>query len=136
MSLTLFIHKATQASAVQLLANDFSQTGEMGTVYSGVKFDQDGLLYARQSNGGWSAFGTWLLNGTNSDYYINRTINSGTLTGDAGTGSSITLGTDRVYDIQRTSGGTSTAQVDFEIVLVSGDVVQTGISYSFLASRE
>ena len=123
MSLTFFINQGASASVVALPSNGFNTFGlsgsiysgvKSGVIYSGVKFAADGMIYERQAAGGWSSIGTWLLNGTNSDFYIVRTIDSGTLTTDAGAGP-LVLSTDREYDVQQSSVGTKTTFVSFEI---------------------
>jgi len=134
MSLTLFIGgSGATPTGVHFISHVFVKAGTGGTVYSGLKIDADGDLYERQPGGGWSSFGTWLLSGTNSAFYVNRTINSGSLVTDSGTGSSIILSTDRTYDVQRTGQGGDISQVDFEIALVSDDSVVASISYTFHA---
>jgi hypothetical protein len=115
-------------TGVQLAGNNFRSQGS-GTVYSGLKLDSDGSAYERQPGGGWSRVFTWLFSGTNSAYYVNRTIVSGSLTTDAGTGSSITLGTDRIWDIQET--GDTFVTVNFELALVSDDSVVASRTYDF-----
>lgn len=47
-------------------------------------------------------------------YYVDRTVNSGSLD-LSDSGSCVEITTTRAYGIQRTSAGTDTAQVDFEI---------------------
>jgi hypothetical protein len=56
----------------------FGQTVWPTTAWAGIKFDSDGNLYERQEIGGaWSRYGVWLVNGTASNYYLSRTIDSG-----------------------------------------------------------
>ena len=128
MSLIPFIGGSAAATptGVQLLANDFTSQGS-GTVYSGVKFDADGGVYERQPSGAWSRVYTWLLSGTNSDFYIVRTISSGTLTTDDGAGP-LVLSTDRTYDIQASRD--KDTFVNFEIQNVGTDVLASR-SYQF-----
>ncbi len=116
-------------------SNGFITISEsFGTAYSGAKFASDGQVYERQAGGGWSNIGSWLLNGTNSDFYVIRTINSGSLTTDAGAGP-LQLNTDRVYDIQRTTDGESRAAIEFSIVDSGETVVYANRQYNFNVLR-
>jgi len=119
MSLMPQIMGGDPGDSANLPANEFFTQGFEGTAYSGVKFDNDGNIYERQYGGGWSSIGAWLLNGVNTAFYIAASINSGTLTTDAGAGP-LQLNTDRVYDVQRTSDGEKLCIVSFRIV-DSGD---------------
>lgn len=101
--------------SVTIVQSNFETSGIFsGPSYSGVKFDSDGNMYMRQAAGGWSSIGGWLLKGTNSNYYLQRVVNTGTLTSDAGDG--VQLNADRIYDIQEAAPFTTkTATVTFEI---------------------
>lgn len=133
-------HKDTQGSvtnAVQvppLLT--FGRALASGTVYSGAKFDADGSIYARAATGAWQLVATWLVAGSAATYYLSRTIDSGTLTTDAGAGP-LQMNTDREYDIQKSSGlGVRTAMVSFSISNdVSGTPVVASGTYSFEVER-
>ena len=98
-----FSHYATQGDpggTVIILNSNFNTFGLFsGPSYSGVKFAIDGNMYRRQAAGGWSSIGAWLLKGVASDYYVQRVVESGTLTTDDGDG--VQLTTDRIYDIQQ-----------------------------------
>ena len=133
MSLTFFINTGVSASVVALPSNSFNTHGTSGTIYSGVKFAADGNIYERQPGGGWSNIGAWLLNGTNSDFYIARGTPTGTLTTDAGAGP-LVLSTDRTYDVQRSTDGTNQSSVSFEIQNVGTDILAIR-TYSFLALK-
>jgi len=138
MSLTLFMHGGTVSAAVQVPAPiSFERVAVNTRVYSGVKFDADGDVYARDgTTGGWNKEATWLLAGTVGSYYLSRTIDSGLLTTDAGAGP-LVMSTDRIYDRQ-VAGGilTVNATVTFDISSdVSGSpIVATG-TYFFEATR-
>jgi len=121
----------------QLLANDFTTEGFTGTVFSGVQFHSNGLIYERQAAGGFSSFGAWLVNGTNSDFYLRRTIDSGTLDTDSGgtPGDLRQMNTTRTYDIQRATNGEKEASVTFTIVDVGDTVVYASRTYDFFLSR-
>ena len=107
MSLIQTLHGGVVTAAVHLPANAFVSTGGTLPIYSGLKIDADGGLYERAPAGGFNRFATWLLKGTASTYYVQRTIIDGSLTTDPGTGW-LQLNTDRIYDIQ-TSAAEETA---------------------------
>lgn len=131
-------HTGTGGDAATVPAASFARTGDV-TVYSGVKFDADGDVYARSALGGWQQVGTWLLNGTNSDFSVARTINSGSLTTDAGAGD-LQLNSDRSFDIQNsTPSSESTATVTFVISnwnAGSPNVTYSTRAYTFTATAE
>ena len=129
MSLLFFTLGGGTPTGVQLLANNFRTFGIGGAVYSGVKFAADGGVYERQSGGGWSRVFTWLLTGTNSDFYVVRTIATGGLTTDAGAGQQ-QLDADIEFDVQQVGVGQAVAGVYFEIQNV-GTTVLASISYDF-----
>lgn len=72
-----------------LIDGQFSRYGDYPIdvyVRAGIRFHQDGKIYFQEVSGIWQASGySWLLNGTNSDYYLKRTHVSGdTLLVDSG----------------------------------------------------
>jgi len=86
-----------------------------GTAHSGVKLDLAGVLSTINAQGGFSAVsGEWLLSGSASSFFVQRTIISGTLEVDPGTGF-LQLNADRIYDNQKESAGIKTTVVFFEI---------------------
>jgi len=121
----------------QLLANDFTTQGFTGTIYSGLKLDADGNAYERQAAGGWSSIGAWLVNGTNSDFYVRRTIDSGSLTTDAGgsVGDLRQLSTDRIWDVQKLNNGEKETNVTFTIVNSADNAIFATRTYNFFANR-
>ncbi len=132
----MFINQGASTEVVQFVSHNFSRVGETGTIYSGVKLDNDGNLYARQAAGGYTSIGSWLLNGVNSGFFVTRVIDSGTLTTDAGAGP-LVLSTDREYDVRRSGAGTKTATVSFEISDdVSGAPIRAMITYVFTATKD
>ena len=136
MSLIQFIHQGPTAEAAQLIEHDFFRSGPAGTIYSGVKFDDDGNIYARQTGGGWSSLGAWLLNGANTGFFVKRNVDSGTLTTDGGAGP-IVLSSDRIYDVQISVNGIKTTTVSFEISNdVSGSPILAMITHVFTAEKE
>lgn len=119
----------------QIIPNDFVTQGFSGTVFSGVKFDADGNIYERQTAGGWSSIGAWRLSGAASTFYVSRTIDTGSLTTDAGAGP-LQMNTDRIYDIQRTSDGEDISRITFSISDdVSGSPVIANRTYMFNVIR-
>ena len=135
MSLMPTLHDGTATAAIVLPSNVFFTSTSTGTCYSGLKIGSDGNLYERQAVGGWSRFGTWLFIGTAANYYVQRTVNSGSLTTDAGgpVGSGLQLNADRIYDVQ-TSYSDKTTTVKFEIATESaGTTIVATRSYTFFA---
>lgn len=110
MSLLRFLMGNTFADTVTIRTTNYQRGQTNPICYSGVKFDADGNQYARQSNGGWSSLGSWLVKGSAGNYYIQRTVNAGTLTTDGGDG--VLLSTDRIYDVQQTINGVTTPTVE------------------------
>ena len=136
MSLLLFIGGSIGTGAGQLPVHNFYRESSTSTVYSGVKFGSDGNVYARQSGGGWSKIGTWLTDGTNSNFTITRTT-VGTLTTDAGAGP-LALSSDRTYDVQDSTLSTTpavTASVTFTLDKVSPSATLAIRTYVFEALR-
>ena len=138
MSLMRTILQSVADNTVSIPNTNFANFDpESGPIYSGVKFDNDGKVYKRQKNGGWSSYGTWLVKGAAGSYYIQRTIDSGTLTTDGTDG--VVLSTDRIYSIlQSTPYATKTATVTFEISTdAPGTTVVAGpVSMTFSAFFE
>lgn len=135
MSLINVLHAGTASFAVALSSNSFATSLGSGTCYSGLKIDADGNLYERNAAGGWSRFGTWLFIGTAANYYVQRTVASGSLTTDAGgpAGSGLQLNADRIYDVQ-TGFGEKEAVIKFEIATESaGTTIVATRSYTFFA---
>jgi len=95
---------------------DYHNTGVEVDTYSGVRFAADGNMYAFQAAGGLTNIGSWLVSGTIADYYVVSTIDSGTLSADAGRGP-LQLNTNRdFYCLDTTySGGSVTAECTFTL---------------------
>lgn len=73
------------AAAVQLPAVDTSNSGNFpGFVYAGLRFDSDGYIYRMDAAGNWQQDSAWLLSGAAADYWLHRTITTGTLDNDDG----------------------------------------------------
>jgi len=79
------------------------------------RVDNDGLEYESDNQGNYSASsGQWLDRGLNSEVWVERTVNSGTLDTDTIGGSRVVCSTDRIVGITRGSAGTDTANVTLE----------------------
>jgi hypothetical protein len=86
----------------------------VGTATSNVKCDSDGDWYESSNTGGYSTSeGEWLKSGVNSDVWVQRTINLGTLTTDPGAGRWI-CSTDREYGVERATQGSKSCTLTFE----------------------
>lgn len=122
----------------QLLTNGFFTQGFDVTIYSGVKFNANGDIEERQATGGgWSKFGSWLVGGTNTTFWLRRSIGSGSLTTDAGgsVGDLRQMDTTRIYDVQKNNNGTKICVVTFSIVNAADNAVFATRSYTFEANR-
>ena len=122
----------------QLPGNEFFNEGFDVTIYSGVQFNANGDIEERQATGGgWSKFGSWLVSGTNTTFYLRRAIDSGSLTTDAGgsIGDLRQMDTTRVYDVQKSNNGTKICVVTFSIVNAADNAVFATRSYTFEANR-
>ncbi len=137
----MLVHQAWESegavTGVNIVSTTIISFSTSGTVYSGVRFGSDGVLYRFQPNGGVSALPLqWLLSGTASDYYVSRTVGSGTLDVDAGAGP-LQLNANRDYNIQNSMIGIETAEVFFEIASdVSGSPVVGEGTITFQAEKE
>lgn len=107
--------EGTGAATVILKDRTISNFRTSGTCHSGIKLGLNGILSTIQNDGGFSAIiGEWLVNGTAANFYVQRTIISGTLEVDTGAGF-LQLNADRTYDNQKSSAGIKTTVVFFEI---------------------
>lgn len=103
-----------------------------GTCSAGIKVDADRTLYRQQANGGWSAIsGEWLMRGVSSDFYVSMSVDSGSLTLDAGAGP-LQLNTDRIYNLDQVGIGSSTVTITLSISDdVSGSPVVASAQFTF-----
>jgi hypothetical protein len=124
--------EGTVSDTIKITDRTVSNFRATGTCHSGVRFGTSGVLSSFQANGGVSAIsGEWLVSGTASGFYLQRTIISGTLEADPGTGFK-QLNTNRDYDNQKSSAGTKTTVVFFEISSdVSGSPVVDTATMTF-----
>ena len=124
-------------AGVTLPDADTNNTTSSGICYAGLRFDNDGYVYERSPTGVWQNTGAWLLDGAAGDYYLWRTINTGTLTTDDGDGNILSTG-DLDFDIQNsTEWFTRRCSITFKI---SDDAPGANIivskTYSYVAYRE
>lgn len=102
-------------AAVKLTSRTVANFDPIGPCASGVSFDIDGVLSEIQAGGGLSAIiGEWLLTGAASAFFIQRTIITGTLEEDPGTGF-LAMSSIRRYENNKASDGLKVTEVFFEI---------------------
>lgn len=77
---------------------EYQQISSLKPCNAGIKIDADGSVYTKSNNGVWQVVATWLLVGPNTAWWVSRTIDSGTLTTDAGAGP-LVCSSDREYSI-------------------------------------
>ncbi len=111
---------AVATNVVSLSNHIVSNSRPNGICFAGVKFDADGILYLINQDLSYSAVvGEWLVNGTNSTFYLSRTVNSGTLTADGGTIQQ--LNGDQEYYVSQSILGSNPASVTFSIYDNNGE---------------
>jgi len=122
------------SNTVKITDRTVAQFRASGTCQSGIRLGSSGVLSTIQGNGGFSAVsGEWLISGTASGFYVQRTIISGTLEVDPGSGFK-QLNANRDYDNQKSSAGTKTTVVFFEISSdVSGVPVVDTATHTFIS---
>lgn len=105
MSLMHTLHGGDPGDSAQL--PDVYETNLRGITpcYAGIRLGADGNVYSQLRNGNWSNVGQWLLSGAAADFSVVRTLNSGSLTTDAGAGP-LALSSDRTYSISNSTWGT------------------------------
>jgi len=134
MSLTLFIHAGASGNVVLLPFANLNTQGIFGTIFSGLVFGSDGNIKKLQANGTETNVGAWLLSGSAGDFTLVSTIDSGSLTADAGR--SVTMGSDRAFNVQQSVDGTKLATVTYDIELTASPGVSlVNRSYNFRAVR-
>ena len=122
------IHSGVGGNAAILPGPCDSNFRSQKPCYAGVKLDSDGGLYCMTPDGQWSFVDSWLLTGANTVHQVVRTIDSGTLSTDAGAGP-LALSSDRSYEIINASWSTvKTTLITLELQLVSDS--------SFVDSRQ
>jgi len=116
--------------------HNFTTLGTGVDTYSGVRFAADGQMYAFQTEGGTTNIGSWLVSGTNSDFYVVSTIDAtggDGLDTDAGRGP-LQLNADRDFYCKDTttnsSADTATLTFTIEDVATTDFAGPTPLSFS------
>jgi len=109
--------EAVASDTVNITDRTVSNVRIGGTCHSGIKLALTGLLSTINATGGFSGIsGEWLVSGTASTFFVQRTLISGTLEADPGTGF-LQLNADRIYDNQKASAGQKTTEVFFRDIV-------------------
>lgn len=99
-------------------ANSDYSNSTAAPVYAGAYLKNDGEEYAYDASGGGgegTSLGSWLEGGAVADYYVRRTINSGTLNHvDAGSGW-LQLNTSRGFAVKQQSASTTPGQANITL---------------------
>ncbi len=84
--------------------------------FAGTEFNSDGVENRRDKDDGTHpgvTRGTWLDSGLNSEVWVERTINSGTLDNDSGAGR-LVMSTSRQFGVNRQTEGTGSANLTID----------------------
>jgi len=107
--------EGSSSDTVVLNDRDIIRFAVSGTVQSGIQLNLSGVLFLYQANGGLSQVtGEWLVSGTASTFFVQRTIIDGTLETDPGAGF-LQLNVTRDYINKKSTQGTKITNVFFEI---------------------
>ncbi len=102
---------------------------DTGSIVSArVKWDEDGDLYESAPDGTYSgATETWLDSGLNSQVWVERTIDNGSLTTDTIGAGRVVMSTQRVLGVTRAVGGLTSADgtVSFYDAASGGRLLRT-----------
>lgn len=122
---------------VKLTDRTVSRVNPSDPCHSGIQANSSGVLNEVQNNGGLSAvIGEWLVKGSPSGFYIQRTIVSGTLETDPGAGF-LQMNTSRLYENILTIGDRKITVVFFEISSdVGGVPVIATATHTYESLRE
>ena len=99
-----------------------------GVVYARIKWDADGDVYESFANGSYgSSSDTWLDNGTTSQVWVQRTIDSGTLNLDTIGASRVAMTSDRQLGVERSPTGSKAANgtISFYDASSGGNLLRT-----------
>ena len=112
------------------------QAGFSGTIHSGIQLNSSGVLFTYQANGGTSQIsGEWLVRGTASTFFVQRTITDGTLETDAGAGF-LQLNSSRNYINEKSTTGSKSTTVFFEISSdAGGTTIVATATMTFVSER-
>ncbi len=124
------------AAFVNVTDRSINSARASGTCHSGIRVGSDGILYKIQANGGFSAIsGEWLPVGIPANFYVQKTILSGTLEVDPGAGF-LQCNTNRDYDNQKSSAGTKVTEIFLEFSSdVSGVPIVDTATYTFTSEQ-
>jgi hypothetical protein len=137
MFLNTGLIRPVAGTPVQLPGINFNTDGTNNPVYSGVRFDSDGKIYKTDAAGNWQYAADWLLDGAASDYYLWRTIESGTFTQDDGDGNQLNTGDLDYYLTNSVDWFFRTGSITFKISDDSaGSNILVTRLYSFSAYHE
>lgn len=104
----------TASAFVNITDRSITNFREEGTCHSGVRVGSSGVLFSIQANGGFSSIsGEWLGSGSAAGFFVQRTILSGTLEVDPGTGF-LQCNVNRDYDNQKSSAGVKVTEIFLE----------------------
>ena len=130
---------APSSSAVKLNSRTVDNFIVDETCHSGLRTLTTGVAQTIQANGGFSAIiGEWLLTGPSSDFFMKRTIISGALEVDSGSGGGfVQMNNTLTYDNQKASVGIKTTVVFFEISSdMSGSPIVDTATMTFISEQE
>lgn len=104
--------------------------------HAGVKLGSNGVLSTINAFGGFNPIeGEWLITGTAANFYVKRTIVSGTLDTDPGPGF-LQLNTDRIYELIRDIDGTGNTVLFLEFSSdASGVPIVASATYDITAEQ-
>jgi hypothetical protein len=108
------------------------------TCHAHVKCDSDGSWYESSKTGAYSgAEGAWLTSGLNSEVWIERTVVTGSLTHDAGTGR-LVCSTTREFGVDEPDGAsakTCTLYFEFWDAASAGNLLGTSSTITLSAEK-
>lgn len=131
-----FTSEGSATASVTLTNRTISNSALSGTVHAGIVLGSNGVLSSIQVDSGTSVIqGEWLLSGTASTFFVQRTILSGTLQVDPGTGF-LQLNATRTYDSTLSSAGTKNTVVFIEIANDASGTTIFGSATYFLISTQ
>lgn len=94
-------------AGVNVTNRSISNINIFSPCHAGLKLGSDGVLSTINASGGFNAIsGEWLITGSAAGFFVKRTIISGTLDTDPGTGF-LQLNANRTYEVVRSVEGTS-----------------------------
>lgn len=131
-----FIDLNSQGPVVSPSSSAIYEANTDATCFAGVRFHLSGEEDRRHfSTGSYSIDrGDWLDSGLNSEVWVERTINSGSLNaGDAGTGR-LVLSTSRAFGLKKTSEGTQSCNITFKFYdAAAGGNELASVTYNIIA---